>query len=101
MKITLNQAYRLLEDCSAVIWADYFLTFPALQDEDNEPKMFLSLDSTDEHGKVFLVEFYRQDNQEVKAIGNSLFLTDTTGEEIQLTLLHAMNTEIYLDGKPD
>lgn len=96
MKLTFEQAYKLLEDCSAVVWEDYFLTFPALRDEQDEDPgndLFLQLESTDEHGRVFGADFFRGNNQEVKAEGSSLFLTDSNGEEVQISLLAPMTLE--------
>jgi hypothetical protein len=88
--ITFKEAFRILLDCSAVIWADNFLCYPCLNDEETENSnedMFLELEITDAEGQVFSANFYRGDNEEVKIEGGSMFLSDENGEEVQITVL--------------
>ncbi len=90
MKLTFQQAFKALTDCSAVIWSDGFLSYPALRDEDTDDAdkdMFLSLAIMDDEGQVFDALFYRGDNLSVEAEGSSLFLFDSEREQVQVTLL--------------
>jgi hypothetical protein len=86
-KITLKEAYSILEDASAVIINDNVVLYPSLweltEDDENE---FLFLDWDD--GKL---KFNEGDNQEVEVVGSSMFLydTDANGNEdhTQITIL--------------
>ena len=87
-QITLAQVYKILTDCSAVIWGDYFVCYPSLDgvtgDKDNE---WLFLRSDDDDGQTFSATFIEENNQNVAVEGTSMFLTNNEGDEVQLTVL--------------
>lgn len=86
-EITLQEAYNILENCAGVIVDDNVLIYPSLSDITNEPdNEFLYL-SWNEDGEDFEVSFIESDNQKIVASGCSLFLTDSEGEENQITIL--------------
>ena len=92
--ITLDQAYRWLESCSAVIWDDNFLCYPSLSQlvTDDPENEFLYLSITDEEGELS-VKFKQGNNETIEVGGNSMFLIDDEGDTIQLTLLCPINVE--------
>lgn len=91
MKITLEQAYKLLQDCSAVIADDNALMYPSIWDLDDEEFLFLHWD--DDDGYEYYYTFLPKDNQEVEVHGCSMWLIEEHGEEVQLTLLTPMLLE--------
>ena len=96
-KITLKEAFQILEDASAVIINDSVLVYPSLSDlEDDELNEFLYLE-WDEGGLEYNLKFNEGDNQEVSVVGLSMFLydTDANGEEdhTQITILTAKSLE--------
>ena len=95
--ITLKEAYRILEDASAVIIDDVVL-YPSLWElTDDETNEFLYLEWENDGGRLFTLKFNEGDNQEVKVVGSSMFLydTDANGEEdhIQITILTTKELE--------
>lgn len=95
--ITFDEAFKLLKNCSAVIWTDFgSLTYPVVYDEEMEDPnedQFLLLESMDEEGYEYRSMFYRGKNQRPKVEGSKLFLVDNTGEEVEMTLLVPQNLE--------
>jgi hypothetical protein len=95
--ITLKEAYRILEDASAVIIDDDVVLYPSLDpisgDELNEFLFF----RWDDGGLEYTLAFNEEDNQEVKLVGSSMFLydTDSNGEEdpTQITILTTKELE--------
>lgn len=91
----LNEAYKLLNDCSAVIIASDDinpLTYPSLSALTDEPdNEFMYLAWADEGGDVFDVKFKQAHNEEVSVIKNSLVFTDVEGNVFLLTLLAPMS----------
>ncbi len=95
--ITLKEAYRILEDASAVITDDVVL-YPSLWElTDDETNEFLYLEWENDGGRLFTLKFNEGDNQEVKVVGSSMFLydTDANGEEdhTQIAILTTKNLE--------
>ena len=88
--ISLQQAHKILTDCSAVVWEDnnHFVTYPSLSgitgEDDNQ---FLYLSGTDEDGYEYSAYFEEGNNKQVRVEGASMFLTDNEGEEVQLSIL--------------
>jgi len=72
-KITLKEAYQILEQASAVIIDDNVLVYPALTglegSDDNEFLYF----KWDDEGLGYELTFKEEDNQEVEVAGSSLF----------------------------
>jgi len=89
--ITLKEAFRILEDASAVIINDDAVLYPSLQElEEDDTNEFLYF-RWDDGGLEYTLTFNEGDNQEVKIVGSSMFLydTDADGEEdhTQITIL--------------
>lgn len=92
--IPLTQAFKILEDCSAVVTEDHVVIYPALSEltgeADNE---FLYLTWQDDTGLEFNANFIEENNQEIKVVGSSMFLKDEAGNEFQITVLVPQNLE--------
>jgi hypothetical protein len=93
--ITLDEAYHILEDCSAIIIDDADLPlYPHLAPlEDSDENEFLYLGWQNDDGLAYDVKFAEGENKEVKVSGSSMFIIDTEGDEVQFTILHPMNLE--------
>lgn len=86
--ITLEEAARILEGCSAVVADEHAVLYPGMGDltgEDDNEWMYLQW--TDEEGLEYNVKFIEQNNREVTVVGGSMFLQDSEGEQCQLTIL--------------
>lgn len=97
-KITLKEAYEILEDASGVIINDSTLIYPSLSDlEDKDENEFLYLQWEADGGRIYTLKFNEGDNQEVEIVGSSMFLydTDANGEEdhTQITILTTKELE--------
>lgn len=96
--ITLENAYKILEDASAIIIDDGVLVYPALSDlEDSDENEFMYLEWRDEDGLEYYVKFAEGDNQEVVIEGSSMFLLDTDAnsdtDTTQITILTTKDLE--------
>ena len=103
-KIPLQEAYKILEDASAIIVDDGVLVYPALAElEFSDENEFLYITWSDEDGQEYDLHFAEGDNQEVKISGSSMFLidTDAEGEEdaTQITILTIDQVTLYLLSK--
>jgi hypothetical protein len=91
---SFDMVYQYLSDCSAVIWDDSYLSYPHLvegnEEDESEQDVFLILELDDPESTTVTMEFIKKDNLEVKKIGKSFWLTNTLGEEIQITPLSPM-----------
>jgi hypothetical protein len=85
--ITLQEAFTILEDCSALIIDDNVLVYPRLEDLTGDLKNEFLYLSWEEDGEDFEVRFLEGQNQNVQVSGSSLFLIDSEGEDNQLTVL--------------
>lgn len=95
--IPIEDAYKILEDASAIIINDSVLVYPNLSDIDfSDENEFMYL-SWDEEGLEYNLKFNEGDNQMVKIVGSSMFLydTDANGEEdhTQITILTTKELE--------
>ena len=91
--ITLEEAHSILDNCSGVIIDDGSLTYPSVWElSGEEDKEFLFL-HWEEEGLDFDITFKEGQNREVKISGCSMFLTDSDGDEMQLTILGPQNIE--------
>ena len=92
MKVSLQQAYNIIEQANAVIVADDLLVYPGLSDitgeEDNQ---FLYCGNGD-----YSYKFEEGANQEVDIVGSSMFLTDNEGDSIKITILSHQEVESEL-----
>jgi len=86
--ITLKEAAEILENCSAVVTEDHSVMYPDTADltgeDDNE---WLYLSWTDSDFNEFNVRFVEKNNREVAVVGGSMFLQDSEGEQVHLTIL--------------
>jgi len=90
MIISFDKAYKILDNCSAVVWGEHFLTYPGLHDEESdtpETDLFLELETVDSEGLEYKASFFRGANQQVRVEGSSMFLVNDDGDEEQLTIL--------------
>ena len=96
--IPIEEAYKILEDASAIILDDGVLVYPALSDlEFSDENEFLYITWTDDEGQEYDLHFAEGDNQQVKVSGSSIFLLDTDAEAeedaIQITILTTKELE--------
>jgi len=96
--IPLEEAYKILEDASAVVVDDNVLVYPALSDlEFSDENEFMYLTWTDDEGQEYALKFAEGDNQQVKVSGSSIFLLDTDAEAeedaVQITILTTKELE--------
>ena len=96
MRIKLIIAYGLLSRAAGIV-TDQGLTAPSLY-EINVGGLheFCILEQTDDDGLVYKSIFLEKDNQEVLLVNSSLFLKNSDGEEIQITLLKEWEVESEL-----
>lgn len=90
MKITLDQAYALLEKATAVVLPDndMALVYPSTSQLTDEPdNEFLFLSWSDEKGYEFNVTCQQSNNEQVEWDGDCLIFKDDEGEDIQMRLL--------------
>lgn len=89
--IPLQEAYNILKEASAIMVDDgNVLTYPILPDSDlefSDENEFLYVTWTDEEGQEYDLKFTEGDNQEVTVVSSSLFLYDTEGDAIQISIL--------------
>jgi hypothetical protein len=96
--IPLEEAYKILQDSSAIIIDDGVLVYPTLSDlEFSDENEFMYLAWTDDEGQEYTLKFAEGDNQQVKVSGSSIFLLDTDAENdtdaIQITILTTKELE--------
>jgi len=94
MKIALESAFFMLEDCSAISLEDSELMYPALSDltgsDENE---FMYLQWTDSKGLTYSTKFEEGFNLEVEVSKNIMTLIDSEGYEMSLYLLGPYDCE--------
>ena len=93
MKISLEKAFDILENCSAVI-IDSVVTYPRLSDLDGDTQSVFMCLHWEAEGLEYAVNFNEGQNKEVKVYGSFMFLIDEAGDEKQLTVLEHKNLEI-------
>lgn len=90
--ISFEEAFRIINDCSAVIWGDMkMVTYPSYwtpeeADGDGDGQ-FMHLEGVDSDFNEYEVDFKSKDNVTVKVEGNMLIFVDTTGQEVEVTPL--------------
>jgi hypothetical protein len=82
--ISWKRATDLLQKCSAVEWGDGFVTCPAVFVGDENR---VELSHLDEEGQMFEATFVKANNEKVTVSHSLMFLTDTEGNEEQISLL--------------
>ena len=91
--ITLSQAHKILEDCSAVITEDHVLLYPALSDLTGDPENEFMYLSYEDEGLAYYVKFAEFENKSIEVWGSSMFLHKTEGDIFQITVLVPQNLE--------
>ena len=92
MKITLQKAYDLLQDCAAII-TDSVVLYPSLGDLTGPANNEFLLISWNNEGEEYNRYFDEGANKEVEIVGSSMFLMDTEGEVNQISLLNNWDIE--------
>jgi hypothetical protein len=88
MKITLYQAFGLLDKCSAISTVDGELFYPTTYELTGEDgNEFAYFEWEDNSGLVYQVSFYEGKNRLVEINENVITLVDDYGEEVQFFLL--------------
>jgi hypothetical protein len=94
--ITLEEAHKILQDCSAVIINDNVVIYPSINDltgEDNNEFMFLGWEND---GEDFALFFWEGLNKTVTISGSSMFLYEIEDEidsPTQITILEPKKLE--------
>ncbi len=88
--ITLEKAFKILESCSALLIEDSQLVHvnlsPLTKEPDNE-WLFLSWCNPEDFYEDNYLRFLQEGNEQISVCGSSMFLTDSEGDEIQITVL--------------
>ena len=96
-KITLKEAYHILEDASAVIIDDDVVLYPSLEPISGDELHEFLFFRWDDGGLEFTLKFLEGDNQEVKVSGSSILLIDTHAKDkddhLQITILTTKELE--------
>jgi len=85
--ITLNEALKLIQDCSACIIDDNVLVYPSWDAPDDED-WWLEFLWEDDHNSFGLV--FMKDCGDIQFDGTNLFIKDEDGDEQMITLLVPM-----------
>lgn len=88
--ITLQEAFSLIQEATAVIVDDNALVYPSqyeLTGEDDNEWLYLSWE---EEFVDFALTFIEEE-AEIKFDGSSIYMEDSDGDECKLTLLVPMN----------
>ena len=89
--ISLAAAHKVLIDCAGVIWDDFIL-YPSVDDlspDGNDE--FMRLRAVNDEGEIFEASFVQNENERIYVDGSSMFLTDSEGEEVHLSILGCDN----------
>jgi hypothetical protein len=93
-RITLDAAFEILEECSAVIMEGYNLMYPGLFDLTGEDdNVFLYLNFADDKGQEYSIKFNEKNNKTVRVDRFYMYFFDIEGDEVQLTILDRKNIE--------
>lgn len=86
--ITLEKAFKLLDNASAIILDDEILVYQSLSgltdEDDNE---FLFVTWSDYKGDEYYNCFRQGENEIIEISDSSMFLTDTEGDLCKITIL--------------
>lgn len=91
--ITLSEALKILQDCSAIIFDDNALIYPSLSDLENDADNEFMYISWEEDSMEYSTKFAEGQNQIVKISNSAMFLVDTEGEECKITILEEKGLE--------
>ncbi len=88
--ISFEEAYLIINDCSAVVWGDMKMVVypsywvPEAEDGDGQ---FMHLEGVDSDFNEYEANFKAKDNEKVKVEGNKLVFVATNGQEVEVTPL--------------
>jgi len=88
--ISFEEAYLIINECSAVIWGDMkMVVYPSywVPEEEDGDGQFMHLEGVDSAFHGYEVNFKAKDNEKVKVEGNKLIFVATDGEEVEVTPL--------------
>lgn len=84
--ITLEQAYNLIGQCSAVIIDEDHLVYPSIDDLNGEPENEWCYLSWDDGYNEYCVKFIEAE-QEIMYDGSSIYMKDNKDTDTKITLL--------------
>lgn len=96
--ISFEQAYRVINDCSAVVWGDMkFVVYPSywLPEDENGDGQFMHLEGVTDDFDEYEVNFNAKDNENVKVEGDTLIFMDDRGQEVEVKPLFAKSLSEY------
>lgn len=94
--ITLEQAHRLLEECSAVSLEDSEPFYPSMSDLTGEDDNLFAYLGWENEGQDYSLQFTEGQNRLVTLVGNLITLTDHEGDDVNIYLLGNFDTEKFL-----
>jgi hypothetical protein len=99
MKITLDQAFKILNECSALSTDNGELFYPSLCDEleGSDENEFAYFQYEDDEGLIYSVKFNEGENQEAYIHRNIMTLIDSEGYEFSFYVLGPFDTEKFLE----
>lgn len=94
MEISLEKAYDILRESSGVIIDDSVAVVPTFHDLKGEDwNDFMTIRYVDEDGQKYLYIFPEEGNNYVEVSGSSMFLSNSEGEEMQISILKPNDME--------
>lgn len=97
VKITLQEAFNLLNKCSAVIIDNDVLVYPSLDEITGDPNNGFMYCAWENEGSDYSISFEEGCNQNITIHENYMALVDTKGEIHSIKPLTAMDLEEELD----
>lgn len=101
IKITLEEAFKVLEECSALSMEDGELLYPSFSDlEGSDEHEFAYFEWVNDEGLIFSAKFAEGENQSVTVVSNLMTLVDVEGEEVTFYVLGPMVIKDFLSSQP-
>lgn len=101
-QITLEKAFKVLEECSALSMADGELLYPSLSAlEGSDENEFAYFEWVNEEGLIFSAKFAEGENQLVTVMNNLMTLVDIEGDEVTFYVLGPMVIKEFLSSLPN
>lgn len=95
--MTLQETYRVLEECAAISTESGELFYPHLSELTGEiDNEFAHFEWEDDEGLVYSVRFAEGENQSVVVSGGMVTLVDTEGDENCFYILGPMDIKSFL-----
>ncbi len=96
--ISFEQAFRIINDCSAVVWGDMkMVVYPSYwtPEEEDGDGQFMHLEGVDSDFNEYEVNFKAKDNEKVKVEGDTLIFVADNGQEVEVKPLFAKSLAEY------